>query len=635
MEFYVVRKPESEIDELYHHGIKGMHWGIRRFQLRDGTWTNRGLKRREKLEIKDDIKRQKNQAKEDKKEEREFKKTQKHEEKKQAALASGKASKIAKYRSELSDEEVEKAISRINMQTRMDQAIEAQKKVGTDKLNRITNTVKTTANNVVDIYDTAAAVANATGLLEKELPVIFKDQKRHGVTISDRGLEQRVARGTATDEERRRYDSDRSARERMGTLNDRERTQYREELERRERRGSASQTDTENLNSIRESERERQRSILTPSRADFSRERADSLNRQAEVIGNNSDRFLRYARAASDIYGANDPRTQELNRAASAYNSARAIAETRAGNYNAGDPNVRSGFTKKYNKAVDKAIKNDAAYKRAKTSEERARRDAELRRRTQEVDDAYSALRNLDPDALMNKYADLADAASKIDVVQTQGSARVSVTERGMSYRAARDAARELERQRKESRGMSHSDIYTNELYHHGIKGMHWGIRRFQRKNGTWTTKGKKHREQIEDDDETKARRKETAKKAAIGVGVAAAVTATAIVAYKVAGKSAANKCRNQYASDFAKEHRETMEMAQRTAQQCKNRLNSQPIPRPSSQAYKPVTRTAPVRNVPKANNVNFSEALRRSQEANRKMDTALQNMNRTNRRWR
>lgn len=32
-------------DELYHHGIKGQRWGIRRFQKKDGTLTNAGKKR--------------------------------------------------------------------------------------------------------------------------------------------------------------------------------------------------------------------------------------------------------------------------------------------------------------------------------------------------------------------------------------------------------------------------------------------------------------------------------------------------------------------------------------------------------------------------------------------------------------
>lgn len=34
--------------------------------------------------------------------------------------------------------------------------------------------------------------------------------------------------------------------------------------------------------------------------------------------------------------------------------------------------------------------------------------------------------------------------------------------------------------------------IHTYELYHHGIKGMRWGVRRYRNKDGTLTTEGKR-----------------------------------------------------------------------------------------------------------------------------------------------
>lgn len=40
-------------EELYHHGIKGMHWGIRRYQNPDGSLTAAGKKRQQRSEQKE------------------------------------------------------------------------------------------------------------------------------------------------------------------------------------------------------------------------------------------------------------------------------------------------------------------------------------------------------------------------------------------------------------------------------------------------------------------------------------------------------------------------------------------------------------------------------------------------------
>ena len=47
--------------------------------------------------------------------------------------------------------------------------------------------------------------------------------------------------------------------------------------------------------------------------------------------------------------------------------------------------------------------------------------------------------------------------------------------------------------------------LVTKELYHHGIKGQKWGVRRYQNEDGSLTEEGKKRYEKIEDQIKKKA----------------------------------------------------------------------------------------------------------------------------------
>lgn len=77
--------------------------------------------------------------------------------------------------------------------------------------------------------------------------------------------------------------------------------------------------------------------------------------------------------------------------------------------------------------------------------------------------------------------------------------------------------------------------IYPNELYHYGVKGMHWGIRRYQPYPKGYYGKGKYlgKIQGIDNESDNKARRKKIVRNIAIGAGVGLAAGGLGYLAYR------------------------------------------------------------------------------------------------------
>lgn len=164
-----------ENKELLHWGIKGMKWGVRRYQNKDGTLTPAGKKRYDNDPSNDD--------------------EQYAEEAKKRAMNSGDVRKVAAYRHTMSNEELRRALDRVDLEKRMNQLDAEMYKSGFDKtmsvLDRV-DKVRGGAEKLVNTYNLVAKINN-TFNKKFNIPSIDGKPMEESKTLMDKFLRESSA----------------------------------------------------------------------------------------------------------------------------------------------------------------------------------------------------------------------------------------------------------------------------------------------------------------------------------------------------------------------------------------------------------------------------------------------------------
>ena len=168
--------------ELTHHGIKGMKWGVRRTPAQLGHKPSTTKKKKLSLVDRFEAKKKLRAKQKAAEKAREAKKTkEEYEAEKKKAIESGTAADVLKFKGKLTNQELNTAVNRLNMESQLVQLNARTIKTGMDKTEQLMNNVgrmKDMAEKGISAWNTFAKVHNS--LSPNDLPVIdgnYKDRQ--------------------------------------------------------------------------------------------------------------------------------------------------------------------------------------------------------------------------------------------------------------------------------------------------------------------------------------------------------------------------------------------------------------------------------------------------------------------------